>query len=184
MPTSSLLPSFRSNPRSPFNQAPPTLLFLSAMPLLLDFILDHTLAITGTFVALYFVLCALYQLCFSPLCDIPGPWYAAISDFWLTTHVLRLQQCRIIDSLFAKYGPVVRVGPNKVVFNDLTTTKNVYSILKFDKSTYYKSLLTFAFFLLSIRSLTDMCSRNDNDHAYGPSPIVYADCGLSFLSTA
>ncbi|KAI0254878.1 cytochrome P450 [Lactifluus subvellereus] len=118
------------------------------MPLLLDFIFDHTLAITGVFVALYFVLCAIYQLCFSPLCDIPGPWYAAISDFWLTTHVLRLQQCRTIDTLFEMYGPVVRVGPNKVVFNDLSTTKSVYSILKFDKSTYYKSLLT-----------------NDNDHA-------------------
>ena len=118
------------------------------MPLLSDFILDHSLAISCAFVALYFILCALYQLCFSPLSDIPGPWYAAISDFWLTTHVLRLQQCKTIDGLFKKYGPVVRVGPNKVVFNDLSTTKNVYSILKFDKSTYYKSLLTFAFYLL------------------------------------
>ena len=118
------------------------------MPFLLNFILDHSLAISGAFVALYFILCALYQLCFSPLSDIPGPWYAAISDFWLTTHVLRLQQCRIIDTLFNSYGPVVRVGPNKVVFNDLSTTKNVYSILKFDKSTYYKSLLTFAFSLV------------------------------------
>ncbi|KAI9513228.1 cytochrome P450 [Russula earlei] len=123
------------------------------MPLLLNFILDHTLAISGAFVALYFILCALYQLCFSPLCDIPGPWYAAISDLWLTTHVLRLQQCRTIDILFKRYGPVVRVGPNKVVFNDLSTTKNVYSVLKFDKSTYYKSLLT-----------------NDNDHAMTTLP--------------
>ena len=146
--TLSVLPSFRSTLRSPSTRSlnPSSLL---AMPLLLDFILDHTVAISGAIVALYFILCALYQLCFSPLCDIPGPWYAAISDFWLTTHVLRLQQCRIIDSLFAKYGPVVRVGPNKVVFNDLPTTRNVYSILKFDKSTYYKSLLTFVFSLLS-----------------------------------
>ena len=118
------------------------------MPLLLNFILDHTVAISGAFVALYLILCALYQLFFSPLCGIPGPWYAAISDFWLTTHVLRLQRCRIIDDLFGTYGPVVRVGPNKVVFNDLSTTKNIYSILKFDKSTYYKSLLTFALYLL------------------------------------
>ena len=150
LPLSQLCPFFSLSARArvPPSTSHPS--FLLAMPLLLDFILDHTLAITGTFVALYFVLSALYQLCFSPLCDIPGPWYAAISDFWLTTHVLRLQQCRTIDSLFAIYGPVVRVGPNKVVFNDLTTTRNVYSILKFDKSTYYKSLLTFAFFLLSI----------------------------------
>jgi hypothetical protein len=119
------------------------------MPLILDFVFDHTIAISCGFVALYFILCAIYQLCFSPLCDIPGPWYAAISDLWLTTHVVRLQQCRIIDTLFEKYGPVVRVGPNKVVFNDLSTTKTVYSILKFDKSAYYKSLLTFGFSPLS-----------------------------------
>jgi hypothetical protein len=145
--------TFRSSLRPPSTR-PPNLSFLPAMPLLLDFILDHTLAISGTFVALYVILYALYQLCFSPLCDIPGPWYAAISDFWLTTHVLRLQQCRTIDSLFAKYGPVVRVGPNKVVFNDLPTTRNVYSILKFDKSKYYKSLLTFAHSLLSSGSFS------------------------------
>ena len=112
------------------------------MPSLFDFAFDHTFAIAGAFVVLYFALCAIYQLCFSPLCDIPGPWYAAISDCWLTTHVLRLQQCRTVHTLFEVYGPVVRVGPNKVVFNDLSTTKNVYSVLKFDKSTYYKSLLT------------------------------------------
>ncbi|KAH9977612.1 cytochrome P450 [Lactifluus volemus] len=123
------------------------------MPLILDFVFDHTIAITCGFVALYFILCAIYQLCFSPLCDIPGPWYAAISDLWLTTHVVRLQQCRIIDTLFKKYGPVVRVGPNKVVFNDISTTKSVYSTLKFDKSAYYKSLLT-----------------NDNDHAMTTLP--------------
>ncbi|KAH9077004.1 cytochrome P450 [Lactarius deliciosus] len=123
------------------------------MPSLSDFVFDHTFAIAGVFVVLYFVLCAIYQLCLSPLCDIPGPWYAAISDFWLTTHVLRLQQCRTIHTLFEVYGPVVRVGPNKVVFNDLSTTKNVYSLLKFDKSAYYKSLLT-----------------NDNDHAMTTLP--------------
>jgi hypothetical protein len=40
------------------------------------------------------------------------------------------------------YGPVVRVGPNKVVFRDVSTMRNVYSVHKFDKSNFYKSLLT------------------------------------------
>ncbi|KAG5642970.1 hypothetical protein DXG03_001818 [Asterophora parasitica] len=91
---------------------------------------------------------AIYNLFLSPLSAIPGPWYAAVSDFWITTHVLRLQQCKIIQELFEIYGPVVRIGPNKVVFRDLSTTRNVYSVHKFDKSPYYKGLLT-----------------NDNDHA-------------------
>ncbi|KAH9939286.1 cytochrome P450 [Epithele typhae] len=98
----------------------------------------------STLVASFLYLCAtsLYQLFFSPLASIPGPWYAAISDFWLTTHVARLQQCMTVDALFDRYGPVVRVGPNKVAFRDLTTARSVYCVNKFDKSPFYKALLT------------------------------------------
>ena len=92
---------------------------------------------------------AIYNLFLSPLSDIPGPWYAAISDFWLTTHTLRLRQCQYIHSLFEQYGPVVRVGPNKVMFNDLASSRSVYSVHRFDKSVYYKSLLTYVFARLS-----------------------------------
>ncbi|KAI0828042.1 cytochrome P450 [Trametes gibbosa] len=102
-----------------------------------------------------FYLCTtiIYNLYFSPLAAIPGPWYAAISDFWLTTHVARLQQCMTIQTLFERYGPVVRVGPTKVVFCDLATTRNVYCINKFDKSSFYAALLT-----------------NDHDHAMSTLP--------------
>ena len=89
-----------------------------------------------------FLARAIYLLFFSPLSAIPGPWYAAVSDFWILTHVLRLQQCKTVHELFEIYGPVVRIGPNRVVFKDLSTTKSVYSVHKFDKSVYYKSLLT------------------------------------------
>lgn len=94
------------------------------------------------FAPLYFLMHAIYQLRLSPLSSIPGPWYAAISDFWLFSHALRLQQSKTIHSLFARYGPVVRIGPNKVAFCDLSVTKNVYIGQKFDKSNFYKSLLT------------------------------------------
>ncbi|KAI0068521.1 cytochrome P450 [Artomyces pyxidatus] len=123
------------------------------MPSYLALVPDNFVTIAASLLALYIILNAVYQLVLSPLSDIPGPWYAAISDFWLTTHVLRLQQCKTIHSLFETYGPVVRVGPNKVVFNDFLTTKGVYTIHKFDKSTYYKSLLT-----------------NNNDHAMTTLP--------------
>ncbi|KAL1746232.1 cytochrome P450 [Schizophyllum fasciatum] len=98
--------------------------------------------------AILFLARAIYLLFFSPLSAIPGPWYAAVSDLWILTHVLRLQQCKTVHELFEIYGPVVRIGPNRVVFKDLSTTKSVYSVHKFDKSVYYKSLLT-----------------NENDHA-------------------
>ncbi len=91
---------------------------------------------------LYFCGTCIYNLFLSPLSAIPGPWYAAISDFWLTTHVARLQQCMTVQALFERYGPVIRVGPNKVVFCDLTTMRSVYFVHKFDKSPFYKALLT------------------------------------------
>jgi len=105
--------------------------------------LTHNISIVAaSFILFCIVLRVIYQLVFSPLSAIPGPWYAAVSDFWLTTHVLRLQQCKTVDKLFQVYGPVVRVGPNKIVFRDVTSMRSVYSVHKFDKSTYYKSLLT------------------------------------------
>ncbi|EMD40318.1 hypothetical protein CERSUDRAFT_148236 [Gelatoporia subvermispora B] len=102
---------------------------------------------------LYLAASAVYNVFFSPLAAIPGPWYAAVSDFWITTHVVRLQQCRIVQTLFERYGPVVRVGPNKVIFCDVTTMRSVYCVHKFDKSSYYKSLLT-----------------NNNDHSMTTLP--------------
>ncbi|KAJ7754837.1 cytochrome P450 [Mycena metata] len=102
---------------------------------------------------LFLVFRAIHLLFFHPLSSIPGPWYAAVSSLWITSHVLRLEQCKTIHALFEAYGPVVRIAPNKVVFCDLGAMKSVYSTWKFDKSDYYKSLLT-----------------NDNDHAMTTLP--------------
>ncbi|KDQ63972.1 hypothetical protein JAAARDRAFT_214320 [Jaapia argillacea MUCL 33604] len=105
------------------------------------------------FLIVFLALVAIYRLYLSPLAVIPGPWYTAISDFWLVTHVIRLQQCKAIHNLFEEYGSVVRVGPTKVVFRDVTAIRSVYALHKFDKSSWYKSLLT-----------------NDNDHAMTTLP--------------
>jgi hypothetical protein len=72
-----------------------------------------------------------------------------VSSLWITSHVLRLEQCKTIHALFQTYGPVVRIAPNKVVFCDLGAMKSVYSTWKFDKSDYYKSLLTSVFLSFS-----------------------------------
>ena len=142
----SFLPTTTTIPGDATNRMPLTAIFPAQYPVVV---------VAISLVVAYNVLRAIYNLFFHPLSAIPGPWYAAVSNLWLTTHVLRLRQCKTIHTLFEIYGPVVRVGPNKIVFNDLSTTLNVYSISKFDKSDYYKSLLTyvsffFASFLLNL----------------------------------
>lgn len=110
---------------------------------------SHNVIFVAASVAFTYILFrAIYNLFLSPLSAIPGPWYAAVSDFWITTHVLRLRQCKVVQELLDAYGPVVRIAPNKVVFRDLSTMRSVYTVHKFDKSSYYKGLHT-----------------NDNDHA-------------------
>ncbi|KAI0774723.1 cytochrome P450 [Trametes elegans] len=130
-----------------------TTLIYPALDLILNTNMSSFVLVALSACLLYLCATFVYNLYFSPLSAIPGPWYAAISDFWLTTHVARLQQCKTLQALFVRYGPVVRVGPNKVVFCDLTTTRTVYCINKFDKSSFYKALLT-----------------NDNDHAMTTLP--------------
>lgn len=91
---------------------------------------------------------AAHRILFHPLRHVPGPWYAAVSDAWLTMHLLCLRRCRAIDDLFHAYGPVVRAGPNTVFFNDPAGLRTVYASADFDKSQFYQSLLT-----------------NENDHS-------------------
>ncbi|KAG2073384.1 cytochrome P450 [Suillus decipiens] len=120
----------------------------AAFPISVSWITHNIALATLSLSLVYIVSRAIYNLFLSPLSSIPGPWFAAVSNFWITTHILRLQQCKTNHRLFDKYGPVVRIGPNKVIFKDLTSMRSIYSVYKFDKSTFYKSLLT-----------------NENDHA-------------------
>ncbi|KAI5121944.1 hypothetical protein M0805_002016 [Coniferiporia weirii] len=106
-------------------------------------------SVVPSLLLVYFVAFAVYQLLISPLRAVPGPWYAAVSDFWLITHVLRFRRCRAINDALLKYGSIVRIAPNKVVFLDAPTMKSVYGISsRLSKSAFYKCLLT-----------------NENDHA-------------------
>ena len=125
----------KGTPRSYSSQSMGSLLLSLGSP-------DLVYALLTT-VLIYFVLSAFYRLFISPLRSVPGPWYATISDFWLTTHVLRLRRCRAIDDLFRKYGPIVRVSPNRVIFLDSATMKGVYGVSnKLNKSKFYKCLTT------------------------------------------
>lgn len=52
-----------------------------------------------------------YQLFFSPLSRIPGPFWAKLSSFRLLLGALGVDAHRDFVSLHKKYGKVVRIGP-------------------------------------------------------------------------
>lgn len=55
-----------------------------------------------------------YQRLLSPLAKYPGPFWASLTDFWLARQAMRPDCHRRYIRLHEKYGPVVRVKPNKL----------------------------------------------------------------------
>ena len=90
-------------------------------------------------VLVYWIVTAMYNVWLSPLAPIPGPWWAVASDVWLLSNAARLKKCSALHKLFARYGPVVRVGPRKVVFCTREAVKRVYCAGRFEKSSFYQA---------------------------------------------
>lgn len=84
---------------------------------------------------LYALYRGVYNRYFHPLRHFPGPFWGSISDFfklWIHTrqaHTLGL-------AYHAKYGPVVRVGPNLLAVNDPLLLPKIYH-RKVDKTDVY-----------------------------------------------
>ncbi|KAJ7681741.1 cytochrome P450 11B1 [Mycena rosella] len=85
--------------------------------------------------------------------------FKTASDLWLTSHVFRFQQTTTIHKLFGKYGPVVRVSPDKVAFCDADTMRDSYSVQKCEKSSHYK--------LFTMLTLLDNASHSARRRVFG-----------------
>ena len=109
-----------------------------------------------------------YNVYFSPLSGVPGPWYAAISDAYILVAAARFIQCNTLHALFKRYGPIVRVGPRRVVFCDRAAMKNVYCMHRLEKSPFYKALMAYVPFSPGFRVWLLTCltaHSDDHDHS-------------------
>jgi hypothetical protein len=80
----------------------------------------------------------IYRLFFSPLSKIPGPKLTAVSQLWLMYHEFKGDRTVQIDKLHSQYGPVVRVSPGEVSFNNHESLRDIYGIKStFSKSSFY-----------------------------------------------
>lgn len=88
-----------------------------------------------TFAAILAVLYVLYYRLFSPLGSIPGPVEASLSRLWLVKHSWKGDMHREMLKLHAKFGTLVRTGPNEVSVTDIHAIKEIYGwfILPFCK---------------------------------------------------
>ncbi|KAI2620575.1 cytochrome P450 [Hypoxylon sp. NC1633] len=72
-------------------------------------------AILGA-VSVYAISRVVYLLYFHPLSRFPGPRIAAVSNVWYAYHWLSGRYPWAVEDALRKYGPIVRVAPNELVF--------------------------------------------------------------------
>lgn len=60
----------------------------------------------------------------------PGPFLASLTDLWRLWDVYGQRPERTLQALHAKYGDVVRIGPNCLSFADPAVLKSIYGLNK------------------------------------------------------
>ncbi|KAH8161305.1 hypothetical protein CIB48_g6938 [Xylaria polymorpha] len=85
------------------------------------FVLPFTLLCT------YAVPRCIYLLYFHPAAKFPGPKLAAISNVPYAYHWLRGRWPWAVEEMVKKYGDVVRVAPNEIVFATTQTALDIYN---------------------------------------------------------
>ncbi|KAK6860830.1 hypothetical protein PG995_004466 [Apiospora arundinis] len=69
---------------------------------------------------------AVWRLFFHPLSRYPGPRIAAVSDIWYAYHSLLGRWPWTVEDVLKKYGDVVRIAPNELVFTTPQALADIY----------------------------------------------------------
>ncbi len=86
---------------------------LTNMPLL-ELALQNSRLIGVSLLILFPLIYIIYQRFLHPLSKYPGPFLASLTDLWQVHQFLTLKQPYELTRLHAKYGPIVRYGPDKI----------------------------------------------------------------------
>ncbi|KAJ3521437.1 hypothetical protein NMY22_g12317 [Coprinellus aureogranulatus] len=88
---------------------------------------------------LFLISGAISRLYFHPLSRFPGPVLAALTGYYVTYFDIFLDGQLIpqLRKLHDKYGPVVRIGPNKLHFADPKAYDDIYRDSRFPKEPWY-----------------------------------------------
>lgn len=90
---------------------------------------QSTMIATTLFCYFAFVFCASYA--FASIrkviaTKVPGPWHTKLTSLALKYHELSGSRRLWIHKLHEQYGPVVRLSPNEVSFNNVEGIKEIY----------------------------------------------------------
>ena len=83
---------------------------------------------------------AVYRLFFHPLANVPGPWLARITKWWLVLQVRKGRSNIFMPELHKKYGRIVRIAPDQVLVCSEDAVRIAYSAgTDFVKGDWYQA---------------------------------------------
>ncbi|KAI0848455.1 cytochrome P450 [Daldinia vernicosa] len=91
--------------------------------------------------ALCFVIFVSYRLTLHPLSAYPGPISAKLSDLYNLYHAVLMSEHIATWRNHQSYGPVIRHGPNKLVFNTIEALQDIYHNEKASKASLYLNIM-------------------------------------------
>ncbi|RSL95355.1 hypothetical protein CDV31_013915 [Fusarium ambrosium] len=94
---------------------------------MLQFFLSYGIAV-GIVLSAVYILAKTKAALFGPLSRVPGPIVARWTNLVLKYHTLSGRRMQYLDSLFSRYGPVVRVSPNEVGINSPDAVKVIQNV--------------------------------------------------------
>ncbi|KAF2691331.1 cytochrome P450 monooxygenase-like protein [Lentithecium fluviatile CBS 122367] len=80
-----------------------------------------------------------YHLTFHPLGKYPGPWLVGITDWYSAYYALLSRLHLVTYQCHQKYGAMIRLGPNKLVFNSYKALQDIYQSHRTNKVHSYLS---------------------------------------------
>ncbi|KAJ2083393.1 hypothetical protein H4R24_000870 [Coemansia sp. RSA 988] len=85
-----------------------------------------------------FICFQLYKIFISsPLGHLPGPWYTKITGIVRKYHAWRHCEHHYYLKLFERYGPIVRIGPNRVGVGEIEMFRKLMGTYEMPKSQMY-----------------------------------------------
>ncbi|KAF2680559.1 benzoate 4-monooxygenase cytochrome-like protein P450 [Lentithecium fluviatile CBS 122367] len=75
-----------------------------------------------------FLLVVTYRAMWHPLAKYPGPWWAALTDWYSVYHIVKGDRHIDFYHLHEKYGKIVRFGPRRISVRSATALKDIYSV--------------------------------------------------------
>ncbi|KAJ2773916.1 hypothetical protein IWQ56_000807 [Coemansia nantahalensis] len=92
----------------------------------------------ATLVVVLVVFKVIYERWVTPLAKVPGPFLHSVTSIPMRVNMLRGRMPDFCEALHRRYGPVVRISPQRVSFSDAAVVKQVLATHAFVKPGAYE----------------------------------------------